>query len=234
MGHKLIGDFMATYDNTLKVARVLGLVIDFSNQCLDILSETTDKVFFLSYISLLLFFIRDDSPSHSLLKLLTLLLLFKHDHLILLNECPIELSNDCVFESDILLLPCLNIGRGPPHCVPPAVLLRIEVTNDDVLLPESLVATDTVLVVPLDLPVLVRIKLKKVVDFIVSLIVVAVLREYLESPLGNLHFLCRDTILDLTWSICLDFFNCLSKLFLLESHLAMIGMPKVRVLLHLF
>jgi len=180
MRYKFIGDLMTSNDNTLKVTRVLGLVIDFSDQSLDILSESTDKVFFLCYISLLLFFIRDNSPSHSLLKLLTLLPLFEHNHLILLDECPIELSNNCVFESDILLLPCLNVGRGPPHCVPPAVLLRIEVTNDDVLLPESLVVTDTVLVVPLDLPVLVRVELKIVVDFIVSLVVVAVLREYLE------------------------------------------------------
>jgi len=156
---------------------------------MNIFSEAADKVFFLSYFALLLFFVSDDSPSHSLLKFLTLLPLFKHDHLILLDKCPIELSNNCVFKSDILLLPCLSISRGSPYCVPPAVLLSIDIANDDVLLSIFLVATHTVLVVPFNLPVLIRVKLKKVVYFILSLIVIAILREYFESPLGNLHFL---------------------------------------------
>jgi hypothetical protein len=57
------------------------------------------------------------------------------------------------------------------------------------LLPELLVPTCTVLVVPFDLPVLIRIKLKVVVHFIVALIVIAVMSENFECPLSNLNFL---------------------------------------------
>ena len=48
------------------------------------------------------------------------------------------------------------------------------------LLPELLVPTNTVLVVSFDLPVLIRVKLKIVVHFIVALIVIAVMSENFE------------------------------------------------------
>ena len=176
--------------------------------------------------------VRRDSSAHSLFKFLTLFLFFDDSQLVLLDELPVELSDLSVFESDVLFLPGSDVGRCAPDSVSPSILLRKGVSDDDVLVTKLLVASDTVLVVTLDLPVLIRVEVEQVIRFVLSLMVVRVMREHLEAPLRHLYLLGHNAVLDLRGTVGLDLLKwLLHALVYLQDDLAEVGLAEVGLLL---
>ena len=103
------------------------------------------------------------------------LLLFCHDS-------P-QLSLRRGLKSDVLLKPGASIFWWPPYFIHPAIFNLGHVTNDCMLWIERLDIVATVLIVLLNLPVLVCIKVHEIINDIAPLAVVLVPREYFVWPL---------------------------------------------------
>ena len=103
------------------------------------------------------------------------LLLFCHDS-------P-QLSLRRGLKSDILLKPGASIFWWPPYSIHPAIFNLGHVTNDCMLWVERLDIVATVLIVLLNLPVLICIKVHEIIYGIAPLAVVLVPREHFVWPL---------------------------------------------------
>ena len=90
---------------------------------------------------------------------------------------------------NILNLPCLRIIWVAPHLIFPTFFLSERIPDYKLLLIIFLCSIHKFLIAAVNLPVLIRTKIEKVIDFIVSTLVMVVVMIYLETPLRHRNFL---------------------------------------------